>query len=148
MDNPLFDCGSDEIKDAVSNLILKAAILRQAQGDGWKPVHMQKARDAVCEAAQDVLEEYEELYNPGNRINVLQEDEVLEAQANLLNNMSNNNSNNNNSNSNNNNSNSNNNNSNSNNNNSNSNNAANKKNGNQNGGKTRRRRKTQRRRKN
>ena len=99
MENPLFDCGNDDIKEAVLELVLKAAISRQGEEDGWKPAHMQKARAAVCDAAHDLLEAYEELYNPGNRINVLQENEVLEAQSNLLNNMSNNNSNNNSSNS-------------------------------------------------
>ena len=41
MDNPFFDCGSDEIKEAVMELVLKAAISRQGEEDGWKPMHMQ-----------------------------------------------------------------------------------------------------------
>ena len=170
MENPLFDCFSDDMKDAVLEVVLKSAISRQGETDGWNALHTQKARDAVCNAARDLLEVYEENFHPGNRINVLQEDEVMEAQGNLLNSMSNsnnnssnnnsnnnnssnNNSNNNNSsnnNSNNNNSNNNNsNNNNSNNNNSNNNNSGNKNSNNKNlkgGAKSRRNRKTQRRR--
>ena len=160
MENPLFDCFSDDMKDAVLEVVLKSAISRQGETDGWNALHMQKARDAVCNAARDLLEVYEENFHPGNRINVLQEDEVMEAQGNLLNSMSNSNnnssnnnsSNNNSSNNNSNNNNSNNNNSNNNNssnNNSSNNNSSNNNSGNKNlkgGAKSRRNRKTQRRR--
>ncbi len=135
----MFECFSDDMKDAVLEVVLKSAISRQGEIDGWNPVHIQKARNAVCNAARDLLDVYEENFFPGgNRVNVLEEEEVMEAQSNLLNSVSNNNSNNSNSNSNTNSSN------NSNNNTSNSNNS--NSNTNQNGGKTRRRRKAYRRR--
>ncbi len=154
MENPLFDCFSDDIKDAVLEVVLKSAIARQGETDGWPANHMQRARDAVFDAARDLLEAYEENFHPGNHINVLEEEEVMAAQSNLLNSISNNSSvssNSNSSNSNNSSSTSNSNNSNNSsvgsksNNSSNSNNVNKSKNGNQKGGKkTRRARKTRR----
>jgi hypothetical protein len=99
MENPLFECFSDELKEAVMQVVMKAAISRQGDTDGWNAYHMKKARDAVCDAAHELLEIYESSFYPeGEHIDVLQEEEVLEAQSNLLNTMSNSNNSNNNSN--------------------------------------------------
>ncbi len=147
MENPLFECFSEELKEAVMQVVMKAAISRQGDTDGWNAYYMKKARDAVCDAAQELLEIYESSFYPeGEHIDVLQEEEVLEAQSNLLNTMSNSNNSNNNSTNNSNNSN-NNNNSSSNNNNSRSGNDTNQNGGNKsrrrrNGRKTQRRRRT------